>query len=237
MPITLELCIDSVESALAANSGGADRIELCSALSEGGVTPSAGLIHAVRAAVSIPLCVLIRPRAGNFCYADREIAVMRDDIRRARDLGADSVVLGVLNPNGAIDIDRTRALLEAARPMQVTFHRAFDECGDLDRALEDVIATGADRILTSGGQPLGIDGATRIAQLIHSANNRIALLGAGGIRNSNVREFLRTSGVREVHTSLRSHSGATSPFVITAEDVRAMRRTLDAVDSGTLANT
>lgn len=231
MSIVLELCVDSVESAIAAQAGGADRIELCSELSVGGITPSAGLIHAVRAAVSIPLCVLIRPRAGDFHYTAHEFAVMREDILRARDLGADAVVLGILTADATVDIDRTHALIEAARPLSVTFHRAFDEARNLDQALEDVIATGADRILTSGGTPLGIDGASRLAQLSQIAGGRIVLLGAGGIRVSNVRQFVQTSGLREVHTSLRSHSTGDSRIVIPVDDVLQMRRTLDALDS------
>lgn len=229
MPIVLELCVDSVESAIAAQAGGADRIELCSQLSAGGITPGAGLIRAVRAAVSIPLCVLIRPRSGDFHYNARELAVMRDDVLHARDLGANSVVLGILTAHASVDIDRTRALIEAARPMSVTFHRAFDETRNLDQALEDVIATGADRILTSGGTPLGIDGASRLAQLSQAARGGIVLLGAGGIRASNVRQFLQTSGLREVHTSLRPQSAADSPIVIPVDDVLRMRRTLDAL--------
>lgn len=231
MPITLELCIDSVESAIAAQAGGADRIELCSALELGGITPSACLIHAVRSAVSIPLCVLIRPRAGDFLYTAREFAVMRDDVLRTRDLGANSVVLGILNPDASVDIARTRALIDAARPMNVTFHRAFDATPNLDLALEDAIATGADRILTSGGTPHGIDGASRLAQLEGLARGRVVLLGAGGIRTSNVRQFLQTSGLREVHTSLRPQSAADSPIVISVDDVLQIRRTLDSLDS------
>ena len=241
MSILLELCIDSVESAIAAQAGGADRIELCSDLSVGGITPSAGLIHAVRAAVSLPLCVLIRPRAGHFHYTANEFAVMRDDVLRARDLGVNCVVLGILTPGDSIDIDRTRALVQAARPMRVTFHRAFDLAHHLDQALEDVIATGADRILTSGGQPSAVDGAPRVAQLVKAAGQRIRILGGGGIRTSNVRAFLHATGAREIHTSLRivpapspRHDrisailgGNSAHTVVAADHVREMRAALD----------
>ncbi len=245
MPITLELCVDSVESSVAAEAGGADRIELCCALAEGGLTPSAGMIHAVRRAVALPVFVLIRPRGGDFHYSSREFCILLDDVRRARDLGADGVVSGILDAAGAVDVERMAALVASARPMQVTFHRALDVSRDLSDSLERVVLTGADRILTSGGQASGVDGADMIAALRAQAGRRIQMLGCGGIRTSNAREFVRRTGVREVHTSLRAGAESSErgqdalsrlgmgesggrPVVATT-DVRAMRGVLDAL--------
>jgi len=248
MSITLEICVDCVESALAAHAGRADRIELCSGLSIGGITPSAGLIQSVRAAVPLGVFVLVRPRGGDFYYSAQEFEVMREDIRRARDLGADGVVLGVLTPDGHVDVERTAELVSVARPMKVTFHRAFDLSSDLDRSLEEVIASGADRILTSGGARLGIEGAARLAQLGTAARGRIILLGAGGIRRSNVREFILNAQVEEIHTSLRSrtsapdslearrvdrilgaHSDGAAQYVVTKSDVVKLRSEVDSI--------
>ncbi|HMG84460.1 MAG TPA: copper homeostasis protein CutC [Terracidiphilus sp.] len=242
--MNLEICVDSVESAIAAATGGAKRIELCSALSEGGITPSTGLISAVRSAVKIDVFVIIRPRGGDFVYSDPELDVMHKDILEAKARKVDGVVLGILTEAGAVDITRMRQLIEIARPLQVTFHRAFDLARDMDRALEDVIACGADRILTSGGKPDAMRGATKIAQLLQKAGGRIGIMAGGGIRASNVRTVALMTGVREVHTSLSkdveskpSDGGAEfgarlnshKSFRVLEHDVRAFKSALDAI--------
>src|SRR5437773_991232 len=168
-PILVEACVDSVESALAAARGGAHRIELCASLVEGGTTPSAGTLAVCRARLDIPIFVLIRPRGGDFLYSAAELAVMLEDIGRAKEAGAHGVVTGALRADGEIDADRTRELIAAARPLRVTFHRAFDVCRDAGRALETLIALGVDRVLTSGQAGTAPEGVETIARAVRPA--------------------------------------------------------------------
>jgi copper homeostasis protein len=242
----VEICVDSVESAIASAGGGAERVELCSALSEGGITPSSGLIREVRAAVPIQLFVIIRPRGGNFVYSASELEVMRKDIVAVKALGVDGVVLGALTSDDEVDQPHTQELIQLARPLQVTFHRAFDVCRDMDRALEDVIASGADRILTSGGQIDAMSGLRTLARLQQKAGQRIRIMAGGGIRASNVRSIALHTGVREVHTSLStdakpggSDGGVEvhrlrsdfAPFVVRESDVRVFKSALLEVEA------
>jgi copper homeostasis protein len=203
-PVLIEVCIDSVASAVAAERGGAKRVELCSSLLEGGVTPSAGLIEQVRAKTSIGLHVMIRPRGGDFCYTPEELETMRCDIIAARKLGADGVVLGILDVNANVDMERTRQLVELSRPLSVTFHRAFDMSADLFRALEDVCTMGADRLLTAGGEPSAAQGIQPIAALVRAARGRIAIMACGGIDDQNAASIVEQTGVSEIHVGLRS---------------------------------
>jgi copper homeostasis protein len=202
--VLIEVCVESVASALVAERGGADRIELCSSLIEGGVTPSAGLIETVRAAVSLPLHVMIRPRGGDFCYDPDEFEVMRWDIMNAKKLRANGVVFGILCANGEIDLDRTSQLVELARPLSVTFHRAFDMTANLFRALEDAYSTGVDRILTSGGESTSLVGSHTIAQLVNKAAERVVIMPGSGIKTDNAAQLVRESGAKEIHVGLRT---------------------------------
>lgn len=200
--ITVEVCVDSVASAVAAERGGAQRIELCSALLEGGVTPSLGLLSVIRSKVSIGLHAIIRPRPGDFSYSEAEFEIMRRDLELAKTEGADGVVLGLMKSNGRVDVERTRELVQQARPLSVTFHRAFDLSVNLDEALEDVCATGADRLLTSGGEQECSQGVDTIARLVQAADDRITIMAGGRIRSNNVLQIVERAGVSEIHVGL-----------------------------------
>ncbi|MGA7906692.1 MAG: copper homeostasis protein CutC [Candidatus Sulfotelmatobacter sp.] len=198
----LEICVESVDHAGAAERGGADRIEFCSDLPSGGVTPNAALMRAVRRGIRVPVHVLIRPRSGDFVYSDSEFEAMKRDIEVAKDLGMDGIVVGLLDEAGQVDRKRTGILVNLAHPLPVTFHRAFDLSQDLHVSLGAVIQTGAVRILTSGGKARVTDGLSTLADLVAAAGDRIVIMPGGSIRASNVRRILQQTGAREVHTSL-----------------------------------
>ena len=203
-PFMLEICVDSLESACAAERGGANRIELCSALVEGGITPSAGLLTMVRKKLSIGICMMVRPRGGDFLYSDLEFEQMREEIRLAKGEGADGVVLGILDRNGRVDVARTQQLVELAAPLPVIFHRAIDMTPNLIESLEDVIATGADRILTSGGLNSVSQAIDTIAALVQKAGSRITIMPGSGIRPDNIALLAESTGAREFHASART---------------------------------
>jgi len=204
MPITVEICIDSVDSAVAAEKGGAQRVELCSDLVEGGITPSAGLIATVRQKIQIGLQVMIRPRGGEFHYSAEAFDIMRRDIRMAKQLGANGVVFGLLDIDGKVEVERTRELVELARPLNVTYHRAFDMARDLDGSLEDVIRTGADRILTSGAEVAAPDAVPTLKRLITAGGDRIIILVGGGMKPHNAPKVIAETGAKEIHAGLRT---------------------------------
>jgi copper homeostasis protein len=203
-PIRFEVCVDSVEGAVAAQQGGAHRVELCDNLIEGGTTPSLGTIEFTRQHISIGLQVIIRPRGGDFCYSELEFAVMKRDIALARQTGADGIVTGVLNPDGTVDTTRTGELIALARPLNVTFHRAFDMTRDPFEAVEALIALGVDRVLTSGQDASALEGLGLITALVRCAGDRIIVMPGGGITERNISRILEQTGAREVHFSGRA---------------------------------
>lgn len=203
MKFSLEICVDNVESAIEAQNAGAGRIELCNDLTEGGTTPGYGTIVLARSSLSIGLHVIIRPRGGDFFYSSTDYDIMRRDIDICGECGVNGVVLGILLADGSIDIDRTGKLIELARPMSVTFHRAFDMCFDPFKGLEDIIAAGADRLLTSGQRNKAIESLDLIQNLVRQATDRIIIMPGSGINESNIAQIAIGTGVSEFHLTGR----------------------------------
>lgn len=199
----LEVIGFNIESCLLAQAAGAHRIELCDNPADGGSTPSYGFIKAARELLHIQLYPIIRPRAGDFFYTDAEFEIMRTDICTCKELGCDGVVIGILHADGSVDKTRCRQLVELAYPMEVTFHRAFDRVKDAGQALEDIIETGCQRILTSGLRPAATEGVTTIAAMIKQADERIIIMPGSGVRSDNIIELAEKTGAVEFHTSAR----------------------------------
>lgn len=201
--ILLEVCATTPQSVVSAAKGGARRVELCSALEVGGVTPAPALIAMAKSVKGLQIHVLIRPRGGDFCYTDKEKRCIIQDIQEAKRLGADGVVVGALLPDGQIDSSFTRDMRMAAQGMSVTFHRAFDVCAHPKEALEQLIHIGCDRILTSGLHATALEGVQTLKALAAQADGRIIILAGCGINSQNVREIIRLSGVSEIHASAK----------------------------------
>jgi copper homeostasis protein len=208
----IEIATTDYESTRLAVEGGAHRIELCASLSEGGVTPSYGTIRRCRESFSISLDPIIRPRPGDFLYNEEEFAIMQQDILLCKSLQCDGVVIGLLQVDGHIDIQRTAALIELAYPMGVTFHRAFDRCKDPSQALEQLISIGCERLLTSGQQPTAPAGAALIAKLQQQAQGRMVIMPGSGVRPDNVLELAAQTGCVEFHSSLRATKASNMQF-------------------------
>lgn len=200
---TLEVCTFSLESCLNAQLAGADRVELCTAMYDGGTTPSAAQIALARELLDIELFVMIRPRGGDFLYTELEFRQMKEEIKFAKELGADGIVLGILKSDGRVDVERTRELVECASPLNVTFHRAFDMADQLEQALEDVIAAGCTRILTSGGKNTVNEGIDMLERLAVQANGRIRLMAGSGVNAGNALRLLEI-GMDDLHLSGKS---------------------------------
>jgi copper homeostasis protein len=221
--ILLEISVESVEAAAAAERGSADRIEFCSDLSVGGLTPNTALLRVIRQQIQIPIFVMIRPRAGDFAYSSVQFAQMRESIAEARDLGASGLVFGILKPDRTVDIERTRELVELTRPLPVTFHRAFDACLDLSQALEDVVQSGASRILTSGGAASAPEGSAKIKMLVAAARQRITIIPGAGVNSGNILQVAATTRAQEFHSGLSSKlPHGQGDYVQFEKEVRAM---------------
>ena len=197
----LEACIESVESAIAAEAGGAKRVERCGNLIEGGTTPSSGMVKAVQSACSLPIMMMIRPRGGDFLYSDYELEVMKEDILEAKNLGVQGIVLGLLTTDGKVDVLKTNQLMTIASPLEVTFHRAFDMTPDPFEALSILMDLGVNRILTSGQEATAPEGSGLIAELIERANGRITILPGGGIDENTIEDLTQIAGLNEFHAT------------------------------------
>jgi copper homeostasis protein len=201
--IKIEICANSVTSALAAQEGGAYRVELCDNLKEGGTTPSFAQIALARKYLHIQLFPIIRPRGGDFLYTDLEMEIMKTDIEQCKALSCDGVVFGILTKGGEVDKERCLALKQAAGNLGTTFHRAFDRCKNPFQALEDIIDLGFDRILTSGLEISAIKGALLISKLIEQARGRISIMPGAGIRPENLKELVTQTGATEFHSTAK----------------------------------
>jgi copper homeostasis protein len=200
--MVLEACVNSAISALAAQQGGADRVELCENMTDGGCTPSAGAIRFARKQLHIPLMVMIRPRGADFLYSVDEFEIMKEDVRLAKESGADGVVFGILAPDGRIDLDRMGGLVRIAKPMDITCHRAFDMTRDPFEAMDDLVSLGIPRVLTSGQAGSALEGAPLIRELIRRAAGRIVIMPGRGIKEHNLAETVRETGAHEYHLYL-----------------------------------
>ena len=241
----MEVCANSVSSALAAQLGGAKRVELCSNLLEGGTTPSYAEIAMTRNMLVIEVFPIIRPRGGDFLYSDLEFELMKQDIKICKQLNCDGIVTGILTANGKIDKIRCAELIELAKPMDVAFHRAFDMTDDLEEALEDIISLGAVRILTSGGKASAIEGAGIIAKLIVQAGHRITIMPGAGINPENIAGLINLTGAKEFHASARlqhdsrmtfrnkelSMGGAADEYSYSITDAELVRNLLELANS------
>jgi len=210
--MTIEIVVYNIASAMKAEEGGADRIELCDNPGDGGTTPSYGTIQLVRQNVSLDVFVMIRPRGGDFCYSSYEFHAMKRDISQSQKLSVDGFVFGILNPDGTIDKKRCKELVKQARPLKVTCHRAFDMTRDPFEALEDCIEVGFDRILTSGQQGQALLGAALIGELIKKANGRIVIMPGSGVNEDTVTEIISKSRAREIHFSGTAFSESEMTF-------------------------
>jgi copper homeostasis protein len=242
MSYLIEIATSDYLTTRSAVEGGADRIELCSALTEGGLTPSHGLIVKCKEDFEVPIFPIIRPRSGDFLFTDEEFGIMKSDVLLCKQTGCDGIVIGMLNADGTIDRKRISKLAELAYPLEVTFHRAFDRCKEPFEAIEQLIEIGCQRILTSGQQPAALQGIELIAQLVKSADERIIIMPGSGVRKENIKELAEKTGAMEFHSSLRGKQKSRMEFIhpsfagseesytypsIDPDEIRALRKALD----------
>lgn len=246
-PFLIEICVEGTDGLVAAQDAGADRVELCASLVEGGLTPSLGVIKAALAVARIPFHVIIRPRGGDFLYSGHEFAAMLADVEACRDLGVAGVVFGCLTADGRIDEERMQALVAAARPLKVTCHRAFDMTRDVGEAVEALIRVGVDRVLTSGQRDTAIEGLENLRRTVGAAAGRLVVMACGALDESNIAEVRRASGADELHfaalsvtSSAMTHRNAgvgmggtalEREYELTVTDEDAVRRTIAAAHS------
>ena len=221
----VEVCVESLVSARAAHAGGAGRIELCDRLDLGGLTPATDLIRQVKREISIKLHVLIRPREGNFNYSHKEYQKIQDEIRECKDLGVDGIVIGILLPDGSLDVERMSKILELATPLSTTFHRAFDEIKDPANSVKQIINLGMDRILSSGQQPEAPQGSELLQKMIVQAGEELIIMPGAGLNTENITEFAREIRTSEYHGSLRIRQG--NSMETTVETVQKFIRNLN----------
>ncbi|OLV19691.1 copper homeostasis protein CutC [Deinococcus marmoris] len=208
--LVTEVCVEGIDAVQAAQDGGADRVELCAGLAEGGLTPSLGTVCGALAVARVPVHVIVRPRGGDFVYSDSEFTSMLDDVQVLKEAGVQGVVFGCLTPEATVDVPRTQALVAQAGPMSVTFHRAFDVAADPVQALEHLISCGIDRVLTSGQQVTALDGVSLLQSLLGQARGRIVVLGCGRIRPDSVAELLAQVPLSEIHFSAQRRVDASA---------------------------
>jgi len=226
----LEIATSDFETTRSAVEGGADRIELCANLNEGGTTPSYGTIYQCRERIDVLLYPIIRPRGGDFLFTSDEYEVMLHDAKLCKQLGCDGIVIGLLNEDGTIDVKRTAAIIETAYPMGVTFHRAFDRCRDAFEALEQLVQIGCERILTSGQQPTVNEGMDLITQLNKAADHRIAIMPGSGVRKENLKTLAEKTGCIEFHSSLRGKIKSKMKFIHPSFEDSAESYTNNSID-------
>ena len=230
----LEVAVFNIESAIQAEGAGANRLELCENPNEGGTTPSYGTLCVVSSKISIPVFPIIRPRGGDFLYTDAEFEVMKNDITVCKELGFAGVVIGLLLPDGNIDIQRTKILVALAAPMAVTFHRAFDRCNDPIRGLHDIIETGCKRILTSGQVPSAPDALDLLQTLVKEAGNKIIIMPGSGVRGNNIATIKKVTNAKEFHSSARKLVPTNMQFTKESMQEILQNMLVDAADIQTM---